>query len=520
LTNYLLVADSWIRKRAQTAPLGARKIGSRRLRQTEPSVASSGPIITDTEAVGNEVGFEGMSGAIREAVESGNLEMALHLLDLTGQVDKSDENYTAALERAVVNDEKTVVRSLLNHGCNVNGKGPKFEFPLQAALDHQNVEIVELLVDNGANVNAKDFLTAESTKGNAQTMEILLDAGADIEARGSWSDTQLILAVRSGKKKALEVLLNYGADINATGYGGHTALTAAIELENVELIQLLRSRGADTTINSALCKAAERGSGHKLLAHLLRPSAKGIKDQGCIAAAVSAGNAESIRMLLDAGADIETKWHWGNGPLSYAVKKSADIVQLLLDEGADINATHENGRTALTLSIDENRLEMVEFLLKFDPDTTLDNAITKAAARANGDKYLKVLLDAGAIGVKSQSCVAAAATAGNVESIKLLLGAGADIEAPGSWDNKPLILAVEHQKYRAVQLLLEQGANVNGTGYGGESPLQKSLQKNNLDVADILLAHGVDIVTRTSELIKALKNVSPKTALVLRQLRS
>lgn len=162
---------------------------------------------------------------------------------------------------------------------------------------------------------------------------------------------------------------------------------------------------------------------------LLSGGGKGVKSQSCVAAAAYVSSHKSIEILLAADADVEAKWNWGNGPLAYAVaSNNIDTLGFLLERGANVDATRVQPH-GFDEGIDENQLEMVQLLLEFSPDTTLDNAIQKAAARQNGDRFLKALLDAGAIGAKSQSCVAAAATAGNVESIKMLLAAGADIDA-------------------------------------------------------------------------------------------
>jgi ankyrin repeat protein len=94
-------------------------------------------------------------------------------------------------------------------------------------------------------------------------------------------------------------------------------------------------------------------------------------------------------MLLVAGADIDMKWAWGNGPLAYAVaSRNVDTLRFLLDRGANIDATHEGGRTTLTKAINGDQLEMVRLLMRFNPDTTMDNPFQKAAARPNGDRFL------------------------------------------------------------------------------------------------------------------------------------
>jgi ankyrin repeat protein len=92
--------------------------------------------------------------------------MALLLLDFPGRLNISGPNYAAALESAVIADQEAVVQSLIDRGCDVNGKGLKFDSPLHAALAHQEVDIARLLVAKSARFNGADLINA-CAKGNA-----------------------------------------------------------------------------------------------------------------------------------------------------------------------------------------------------------------------------------------------------------------------------------------------------------------------------------------------------------------
>ena len=74
-------------------------------------------------------------------------------------------------------------------------------------------------------------------------------------------------------------------------------------------------------------------------------------------AATHQRNLNSVKALLDAGADVNAKDKEGHTVLMMAVKYSAfgqgkgveqyKIVQLLVDKGADVNAKQKDGHTAL-----------------------------------------------------------------------------------------------------------------------------------------------------------------------------
>ena len=63
------------------------------------------------------------------------------------------------------------------------------------------------------------------------------------------------------------------------------------------------------------------------------------------------GHLEAVRLLLDAGADIEARSqndHYGDTPLHAAAHgNQTDVVKLLIAHGADVNARNPAGRTPL-----------------------------------------------------------------------------------------------------------------------------------------------------------------------------
>ena len=69
--------------------------------------------------------------------------------------------------------------------------------------------------------------------------------------------------------------------------------------------------------------------------------------------AVNGGHIETVRVLLDSGADIEEN-HWGATPLSEAARLNyVDLVQLLLKRGANRDAALERAKRSMNPSMIE-----------------------------------------------------------------------------------------------------------------------------------------------------------------------
>ncbi|RFU34004.1 hypothetical protein B7463_g2338, partial [Scytalidium lignicola] len=434
------------------------------------------------------------SEAVKIAVETGNLEMVLLLLEFAGKVNINDFNYAAALESAVINGHGVAAHNLLERGADVNAKGPNFASPLLATIHYRNVEMAEILVSHGADIKQEGALTRAVQSHTPRMVDLLVRAGADVETRGPWGNNQLILAVHNEDMETLKVLLDHGADINGTGEFGTTALTVAIARRSIPVMKLLLSRGADARIDDAFKKAAQYDNGPELLKVLLDAGAEGVSSQSCVASAAQAGNSRSIVILVEAGADIEAKGDWGNSPIIYAVRSGKlEALKTLLDLGADINATGEFGTTPLTTAIAGDNVEMIQHLVSRRADATMDNSIAKAAGRPESHVYLKILRDGGAEGFLSQPCVAAAAEAGNEKSISLLLDAGADIEAKGAWGNGPLNFAARSGRVGVIKLLLDRGAHIDAPGEYGKTGLISAIERDNLEMVKLLVDRGADV---------------------------
>ncbi len=151
-------------------------------------------------------------------------------------------------------------------------------------------------------------------------------------------------------------------------------------------------------------------------------------------AALRSGDRRAFKKLLLADTSaINKKGPRGDTPLTYAaLYGDADSVRLLLDQGADPNLVNEAGATALIYAVDDAEKTRLLLEHKANPNTRSGEgrtALLLAAARSGSGPVVKLLLDHGADvslnDATGRTVLTFAATSGDIEPLQLLLDRGA-----------------------------------------------------------------------------------------------
>ena len=109
---------------------------------------------------------------------------------------------------------------------------------------------------------------------------------------------------------------------------------------------------------------------------------------------------------------------------------------------------------------------------------------------------------------KGSSTLTLACGGGSLEIVKLLVNAGADLDAVGK-DGTALLSASFSGQLDIVRYLLDRGADPNKESESGESALHAAALRGHVDVCNLLVLKGAEINAQTTQGTTDLISTSP-----------
>ncbi len=309
---------------------------------------------------------------LEAAIRRGNLGMAGALvargIDVNGR-----SNSATPLGYACLLDDIDMVKLVLAGGADVNGQEQASDFPLWHACERGSREIVELLISHGADVNKTNPRGTSSLTvavigspwraREIEKVELLLANGADVHQRSYWGFTAMDHAAVYHEEAMMELLIEHGAVLSLFGavrFGDLDVIQEMIEAQPESLNALIPGY---TSGHIGLTKNGDVGEcalgavvrNPEVLRFLLGlgadPDGPAEARGYPLRQAAGGDSADSLDALLAAGAGPDTADFRGEAALHIAARGSKmKTVRLLTEAGANVNAETNAGLTPLDLA--------------------------------------------------------------------------------------------------------------------------------------------------------------------------
>ncbi|HEX7079623.1 MAG TPA: ankyrin repeat domain-containing protein [Gammaproteobacteria bacterium] len=350
---------------------------------SEAAMIGSAPVIEALLEAGadpNAMNPEGETPLMAVA-RTGNVEAAALLVDAGADVDAKEEwGGQSALMWAAAQSQPEMVKFLVAHGADVNARGKVRNWPRKVIREPRPKDM---------NQGGFTPLLYAAREGCIECARHLVEGGADIDMHDPHRVTPLVMALFNLHFDLAAYLIEAGADVDKWDLYGRTPLYMAADTSTLPVMGngamvVLPSTDDHSALDIARM-LLERGADPNIQLKRRPPyrnvpqdrGGDGILSQGAtpLLRAARAGDAPFVKLLLEHGALVDLPSNQGVTPLmaaagvEYGLRVTRgrnrteegvlETLRLLLDAGADINArmvTEPKGQTAAHLLVIEQRL--------------------------------------------------------------------------------------------------------------------------------------------------------------------
>ncbi|XP_049839314.1 serine/threonine-protein phosphatase 6 regulatory ankyrin repeat subunit B-like isoform X2 [Schistocerca gregaria] len=394
-------------------------------------------------------------------------------------------------------------------------------------------KVIRLLVDAGADLSIKDVLgrtALHRTLANKENFRFLWDKCPEfthsVDKKGQTPVHRGLLTFRYhyDMRYVVRELLAAGADYKSPDEDGKTALSLAAEQQCYDIVKSLVKAGAETSCcgkdtvtqilhlavwnddfeltNKVIAEGADV-NGRKVCWRYPPSTEKGhtVRCLGCYTAAGGVVHDElsghsplfkalhslkMVRLLIDAGADVNFKDDFGCTPLHRALEHGhCEVLEVLLDAGGDPNIVDVCGVS----------------LLHTVASRSVANKIRHSKSHQKIMRFAERLIQTGAniniMDHRGRTPLHYAAVEGNNEGIiqltRKMIEAGARVDKTDHNGRTPLHYAAQAGNYKYVEVLIKAGADVNAVDMDGATPLLMQTRRNYYEVTELLVAAGADL---------------------------
>jgi len=420
---------------------------------------------------------------------------------------------------AAKRQDRAAVKTLLAQRANAKTVQADGAGALHWAAHWDDVEMAGWLIDAGADVNVRNDLGVSplliaSTNASAPMVERLLAAGANPNAASVGGESPLLVASRAGNATVVAALLAKGAQVDAVEpVRGQTALMWAAANGRADVVRALVRAGASVHARSTIVPR-EYQTGSRYVAYDDVRFVVKVDDGGFtpLLFAARSGDATTADLLLGAGSKLDEPAPSGASPLVIAAHSgNHDVAMLFLERGADPDAAGA-GYTALHAAVLRGDVRLVETLIARGAkvDAPLERG-TPVRRYSQDYAFSADLIGASAFWL--------AARYGDVAIMRALAAGGADVKFVMSDGSNALLAAVaassgfgsgdrreryltpveiaakvesdeENVTLETAKLALALGSDVNSVNRNGDSALHLAASQGLVTVVQFLAEHG------------------------------
>ena len=353
-----------------------------------------------------------------------------------------------------------------------------------------------------------------ASKGEVEILKHALEAGIPIDQRTNFNLTPLYLAIKENKYEAVEFLIEQGALAEGkldeyNNYGN--ILFFPIRNKNYKMLELLVNNGV--LLNEDLRIYT---NDRKILRFIRSKGQQNSEPQADIRDRewekaynyIIGGNLERLKELENSGKDLSNMYYDGEPAICIAVENNQlQIVEYLVKKyDCQKLVDRINGRNALHYAaMSDNSYKMLDVLLQngFDPNeldkdnnTPLNLAV---CCNYNKPQYTRLLLDNGAnpnlLNKNNQHSLFFLTDVCYSPLFELLLKKGAVINLYDSEGNTPLhyFLLKSPIRKKFIASFLSHKANIHAVNLKGQTPLHFAILTNDKNATWQLLRGGANI---------------------------
>jgi ankyrin repeat protein len=169
-------------------------------------------------------------------------------------------------------------------------------------------------------------------------------------------EVEMLQVAAKGETARVKELLSKGVDVNMRGADRNTPIMEAAYGGHLDTVKLLLDHGAD------LSAKKNDGSDARGLAHG-QDVIDLIKNVSVLVEAASKGDIDGLKALIDKGTPVNGLDKFGHSALTETCfSGKTDVVKLLLEKGADPTIKKSDGATPLSLAEGEKHADIVKLL--------------------------------------------------------------------------------------------------------------------------------------------------------------